>query len=255
MDFSSILGILIAIASIAVGDMLEGGNPLNLVHFSSVVIIVPTTLAASMSAVHFAHVKAAYKELRVVFFGAKTNLNDTIRILVEFSTIARRDGFLALENRVSQLDNDFMREGLSMVVDGKDLKTIQQEMEIQIDRLEEYYQSASHYWTLSAESSPTFGLVGAVMGLTLALQKLDNPSEMAAGIAGAFTATVTGIMCAYAIFGPIGNKMKANSKDIIMEKIVIAEGVAGIANGDNPRNLESRLLSYISPGSPKISQF
>lgn len=78
---------------------------------------------------------------------------------------------------------------------------------------------------------------------------------MAAGIAGAFTATVTGIMCSYAIFGPFGNKLKANSKDIITHKIIIAEGVAGIANGDNPRNLESRLLSYITPGNPKISQF
>ncbi|MFA4833089.1 MotA/TolQ/ExbB proton channel family protein, partial [Helicobacter pylori] len=101
----------------------------------------------------------------------------------------------------------------------------------------------------------TMGLVGAVMGLMLALQKLDNPAEMAAGIAGAFTATVTGIMCAYAIFGPFGHKLKAKSKDIIKEKTVLLEGILGIANGENPRDLENKLLNYIAPGEPKKSQF
>ncbi|MDU7693356.1 MAG: flagellar motor stator protein MotA [Helicobacter sp.] len=255
MDFSSLAGLILSIASLAVGDILEGGNPLQLVHLSSVIIIIPTTLFAAMTATNMTYVKSAFKELKVVFLGSKVNLNDTIKTLVEFSTIARRDGVLALESKVAQLDNDFMRESLSMVVDGKDLKTIETEMEIQIEKLEEYYNSSAHYWILAAESSPTFGLVGAVMGLTLALQKLDNPPEMAAGIAGAFTATVTGIVCSYSIFGPFGNKLKANSKDILTEKIIISEGVTGIANGDNPRNLESKLLSYITPGNPKISQF
>ncbi len=255
MDLSSLLGMLLAIVSLSIGDLLYGGNPLHLIHFSSLLIVVFTTLFSAMTSTHIHLVKAAFKELKVVFLRGRTDLNKTIRQIVEFASLARRDGVLSLEAKVAQIENDFMRDALSMIVDGKDTKNVREDLETQIEQLEEYYHGAANYWTIAGESAPTFGLVGAVMGLVLALQKLDNPPEMAAGIAGAFTATVTGIVSAYAIFGPWGSKLKANSADMIKEKIVILEGVIGIANGDNPRNLEAKLLAFIAPGKPKISQF
>ncbi|STQ83993.1 flagellar motor stator protein MotA [Helicobacter fennelliae] len=255
MDLSSVLGFIMSFVSISVGDILEGGNPLHVIHLSSVIIIMPTTLCAAMVSTHGAAVKAAYKELKIVFIGAKINLNDTIKNIVELSSIARRDGILSLEGRVAQIEDDFFREGLGMVIDGRDAKSVKEELEIKIEQIEHYYHTAAHYWITAGESAPTFGLVGAVMGLMLALQLLDNPKRMAEGIAGAFTATVTGIMCAYGIFGPWGNKLKANSHDIVQEKIVIMEGILGIANGENPRNLESKLLGFLRPDQPKISQF
>ena len=88
-----------------------------------------------------------------------------------------------------------------------------------------------------------------------ALQKLDNPKEMAEGIAGAFTATVTGIAGAYMFIGPIGNKMKGKSRDIVQEKKIILAGMVGIASGDNPRALENRLFNYLSPHEERKSKF
>ncbi|GMB90093.1 Flagellar motor protein MotA [Helicobacter ailurogastricus] len=255
MDLSSILGVVLAIASIAVGDILEGGNPAHVIHISSLIIIIPTTLCAAMVGTHSRHVKAAFKEIKIVFLNPKVNLQDTIKNIVELSTMARKDGVLSLESRVAQIEDDFTRNGFSMIVDGKDIKSVQESLDVAIEELEEYYHGAAHYWITAGESSPTFGLVGAVLGLMLALQKLDNPPAMAAGIAGAFTATVTGIMCSYALFGPFGNKLKNKSKDILKEKVMILEGIIGIANGDNPRDLEMKLLNYIAPGEPKKSQF
>ncbi|OBV28730.1 flagellar motor protein MotA [Helicobacter sp. CLO-3] len=255
MDLTSILGLVLAIASISLGDILEGGNPLHVVHLSSVIIIMPTTLCAAMVSTHAAAVKAAYKELGIVFLGAKINLSETIKNIVELSSIARRDGILSLEGRAAQIEDDFFRDGLSMVIDGRDAKSVKEDLEIKIEQLEHYYHTAAHYWITAGESAPTFGLVGAVLGLMLALQLLEDPTAMAAGIAGAFTATVTGIMSAYAIFGPWGAKMKANSHEIIQEKVVIMEGILGIANGENPRNLEGKLLGFLRPDQPKISQF
>ena len=255
MDLSTVLGMVLAISSISIGDILEGGNPLHIIHLSSVIIIMPTTLFAAVTATHAAAVKAAYKEIKLAFLGAKVNLNDTIKNIVDLSSIARRDGILALEGRAAQIEDDFFREGLSMVIDGRDAKSVKEDLEIKIEQLEHYYHGAAHYWITAGESAPTFGLVGAVMGLMLALQLLDDPKAMAAGISGAFTATVTGIMSAYAIFGPWGQKLKANSHDIIQEKIVIMEGMLGIANGENPRNLESKLLGFLRPDQPRISQF
>ena len=255
MDLSTVLGMVLAISSISIGDILEGGNPLHIIHLSSVIIIMPTTLFAAVTATHAAAVTAAYKEIKLAFLGAKVNLNDTIKNIVDLSSIARRDGILALEGRAAQIEDDFFREGLSMVIDGRDAKSVKEDLEIKIEQLEHYYHGAAHYWITAGESAPTFGLVGAVMGLMLALQLLDDPKAMAAGISGAFTATVTGIMSAYAIFGPWGQKLKANSHDIIQEKIVIMEGILGIANGENPRNLESKLLGFLRPDQPRISQF
>ncbi|RDU66003.1 flagellar motor protein MotA [Helicobacter didelphidarum] len=255
MDLSSILGILLSITSISVGDILEGGNPLHIIHLSSILIVMPTAAFSAMTASHPKAVKAAFKEIKIVFVNPKVNLNNTIRQMVEFSSEARKNGLLTLEARVSQLEDDFTREAMSMIIDGREAKDVREDMEIQIEQLEHYYHGAAHYWLLFGESCPTFGLVGAVMGLMLALALLDNPAAMAAGIAGAFTATVTGIMGAYALFGPFGNKIKNKSHDIIKEKMLILEGVVGIANGDNPRNLEAKLLGFIPPGEPKISQF
>ncbi len=255
MDLSSILGLILSITSISVGDILEGGNPLHLIHLSSVLIVIPTAMFSAMTATHAHAVKAAFKELKMVFVNPKVNLNNTIRQMVEFSTEARKNGLLTLEARVSQLEDDFTREAMSMIIDGREAKDVREDMEIQIEQLEHYYHGAAHYWLLMGETSPTFGLVGAVCGLMLALTLLDNPAAMAAGISGAFTATVTGIMSAYAIFGPFGHKIKAKSHDIITEKNMIVEAVVGIANGDNPRNLEAKLLGFIPPGEPKISQF
>ncbi|MCE3047080.1 flagellar motor stator protein MotA [Helicobacter kayseriensis] len=255
MDLSTILGMVLAVTSISVGDILEGGNPLHVIHLSSVLIVIPTALFSAMTGTNAKFIKAGYKELKLVFASSPVDIPEKIKLLVEFSTIARRDGVLALESRVAQLDDDFMREALSMIIDGRDAHSVKEDMEIQIEQIEEYYHGAGHYWILAGESCPVFGLVGAVFGLMLALQLLDNPAKMAAGIAGAFTATVTGIMGAYAIFAPWGNKMIAKSKDIVKEKTMILEGVIGIANGDNPRNLEAKLFGFLDPSQPKISQF
>ncbi|MWV61507.1 flagellar motor stator protein MotA [Helicobacter saguini] len=255
MDLSTILGIVLSITSISVGDILEGGNPLHVIHLSSVLIVIPTAMFSAMTATHAKAVKAAFKEFKLVFTNPKVNLNNTIRQMVEFSSEARKNGLLTLEARVSQLEDDFTREAMSMIIDGREAKDVRENMEIQVEQLEHYYHTAAHFWILMGKSSPTFGLVGAVMGLMLALALLDNPAAMASGIAGAFTATVTGIMSEYALFGPFGQKLKAKSHDIVKEKLLILEAVVGIANGDNPRNLEQKLLGFIPPGEAKISQF
>lgn len=255
MDLSTILGMVLAVVSISVGDILEGGNPLHVIHLSSVLIVIPTALFSAMTGTNAKYIKAAFKEMKLVFASSPVDIPEKIKLLVEFSTIARRDGILALESKTAQLDDDFMREALGMIIDGRDVHSVKEDMEVQIEQIEEYYHGAGHYWILAGESCPVFGLVGAVMGLMLALQLLDNPAKMAAGIAGAFTATVTGIMGAYAIFAPWGNKMIAKSKDIVKEKTMILEGVIGIANGDNSRNLEAKLFGFLDPNQPKISQF
>lgn len=255
MDLTTILGILGAMASISIGDLMEGGNPAHVVHIASLIIIIPTTLAAAMVSTDPEHIKGAWKNVGMNFKKSSVNLEERIKELVELALMARRDGLLSLEKRVSELDNEFLKQGLSMAVDGNEIDTIAETLETVIEETEHYWHGCAHYWILAGETSPVMGLVGAVLGLILALQKLDNPAEMAQGIAGAFTATVTGIFGAYVLIGPMGAKMKAKSHHIVKEQKVMLEGIIGIVHGDNPRTLEAKLLNFLSPAEEKHSQF
>lgn len=107
MDLSTILGMVLAVTSISVGDILEGGNPLHVIHLSSFLIVMPTAAFCAMTSTHKKIVKAAYKELKVVFKGSGVNLPERIAQLIEFAIIARRDGLLALESRTNEIENEF----------------------------------------------------------------------------------------------------------------------------------------------------
>ena len=255
MDLTVILGLIIAVSAISIGDIIDGGNPLHIIHIASLIVIFPTTMAAAAVATDGEFVKGAFKNLGMVFKKSPVNLEERIKEIVDLALMARRDGLLSLEKRVAELDNEFLKQGLSMAVDGNEIDTIEATLEAVIEETEHYYHGCGHYWILAGETSPVMGLFGAVLGLILALQKLDNPAEMAQGIAGAFTATVTGIFSSYVLLGPWGRKMIAKSHHIVKEQKVMLEGIIGIVHGDNPRTLEAKLLNYLSPAEEKHSQF
>ncbi len=256
MDLTVILGILGAIASISIGDLLDGGNPIHIIHLASLIIIFPTAMAAAAVATDVEYIKGAFKNLGPLVFKKSTvNLEERIKEIVELSTQARRDGLLSLEKKIGQIDNEFLKQGLSMAIDGNEIDTIVETMELVIEETEHYYHGCGHYWVLAGETSPVMGLIGAVLGLILALKKLDDPPAMAMGIAGAFTATVTGIFSSYVLLGPFGRKMIAKSHHIVKEQKLMLEGIVGITSGDNPRALEAKLLNYLSPAEEKHSQF
>lgn len=255
MDLTVILGILGAIAAISTGDILDGGNPIHIIHLASLIVIFPTAMAAAAVATDGEFVKGAFKNLGMVFKKSPVNLEERIKEIIDLSVLARRDGLLALEQKVAQLDNEFLRQGLGMAVDGNEVDSIVETLELVIEETEHYWHGCGHYWILAGETSPVMGLIGAVLGLILALQKLDNPAEMAAGIAGAFTATVTGIFSSYVLLGPWGRKMIAKSHHIVKEQKLMLEGIIGIVHGDNPRTLEAKLLNFLSPAEEKHSQF
>lgn len=252
MDLSVILGMVIAVASIATGDLMEGGNPVHVLHITSFIIVIPTAMAAAAVGTDSHMISAAFKELKIVFKKSPIDLQERINQIVKFAVIVKKDGVLALEKEVQLLDDDFFKEAMSMVVDGSKEEHIEEFLDPIIEETEHYYHGASHYWLLAGETCPVMGLIGAVLGLILALQKLDNPAEMAAGIAGAFTATVTGIAGAYLFLGPWGNKLKNKSHDFIKDKRVILAGAMGIARGDSPGVLESRLVNLITHMPTKL---
>lgn len=246
MDLTVIIGMLGAIASISIGDLMEGGNPIHIIHLTSILIVIPTAMFAAATATDSKALSAAFKELKIVFKKSPINFEDRIDELVSYAITVKKHGVLALEKDLQTIEDEFLKEALSMVVDGSKEEQIEESLDAIIEETEHYYHTASHYWLLAGETCPVMGLVGAVLGLILALQKLDNPAEMAAGIAGAFTATVTGISGAYLFLGPWGNKMKAKAHILIKEKLIILAATKGIARGDAPGELKLKLTKMIT---------
>jgi chemotaxis protein MotA len=246
MDLSVILGMLGALTTISIGDLMEGGNPAHVVHITSLIIVIPTAMFAAATSTESHSISAAFKELKMVFKKTPVDFEARIDELVEYAIVVKKNGVLALEKDVQAIEDEFLKEALSMIVDGSKEEQIEESLEAIIEETEHYYHGASHYWLLAGETCPVMGLIGAVLGLILALQKLDNPKEMAEGIAGAFTATVTGIAGAYMFLGPWGNKMKNKSHLIIKDKQLILAGMKGIAKGDAPGELKLKLTKMVT---------
>ena len=246
MDLSVILGMIGALTSISIGDLMEGGNPAHVVHITSLIIVIPTAMFAAATSTESHSISAAFKEIKMVFKKLPINHEARIDELVEYAIIVKKNGVLALEKDVQLIEDEFLKEALSMIVDGSKEEQIEESLEAIIEETEHYYHGASHYWLLAGETCPVMGLIGAVLGLILALQKLDNPAEMAQGIAGAFTATVTGIAGAYMFLGPWGNKMKNKAHLVIKDKQIILAAMKGIAKGDAPGELKLKLTKMIT---------
>lgn len=252
MDLTVLIGMIGAVASISVGDLLEGGNPLHVLHFTSFLIVIPTSMLSAVTATDSHAISAAFKEFKMIFKKLPINFEARIDELVEYAITVKKQGVLALEKDVQAIEHEFLKEALSMVIDGSKEEQIEESLEPIIEETEHYYHGAAHYWILAGETAPTMGLVGAVLGLILALQKLDNPAEMAAGIAGAFTATVTGIAGSYMFLGPWGHKMKAKSQLIIKEQQVILAAAKGMARGDAPGELKLKLTKMVTAMPLKV---
>ena len=168
-----------------------------------------------------------------------------IKQITGWSQLSRREGLLALENAMGQLKDDFSRKGLQLLVDGAEPERLREVLEVQISTYEEEMRQSARIWEAAGGYSPTIGILGAVMGLIHVMENLSDPSKLGAGIAVAFVATIYGVGLANLVFLPMANKLKANINRLVVQREMIVDGLVGIANGDNPRIIESRLQGYI----------
>ena len=152
---------------------------------------------------------------------------------------------MALENVMNQLKDDFARKGLQLLVDGAEPERLREVMEVEINTYEQELKLSAKIWEAAGGYSPTIGILGAVLGLIHVMENLSEPSKLGAGIAVAFVATIYGVGLANLVFLPMSNKLKAHINRLIVQREMIVDGLVGIANGDNPRIIESRLQGYI----------
>lgn len=211
---------------------------------TAAIIVIGGTIGAVAVAFPMKDFMHGIKLAGRVFGTRKDDTEEIIKQVVELATIARRDGVLALEQQIANLQDPFLKRAVSFLVDGVDAAVARESLEAQIYHELEEENFAAKVWESAGGFAPTVGILGAVLGLIHVMENLSDPTKLGPGIAVAFVATVYGVALANLLFLPMANKAKrkiALEKD---RKVLIAEGVLAIQAGLNPRVLEDKLNAF-----------
>ncbi len=245
MDKISVLGLLLGIVAIIGGQLLEGGHVASLSQPTALLIVLGGTMGAVMLQSPYATFVRGMRMVRWVWYPPDVDYLQLIKQVSNWSQVSRREGLLALEGVIVLLKDDFSRKGLQLLVDGAEPERLREVLEVEISTYEEEMKLSARIWEAAGGYSPTIGILGAVMGLIHVMENLSDPSKLGAGIAVAFVATIYGVGLANLVFLPMSNKLKSHINRLIVQREMIVDGLVGIANGDNPRIIESRLQGYI----------
>ncbi|MBR0565966.1 flagellar motor protein [Azoarcus sp. L1K30] len=245
MDSISLAGIALGLAAILVGQVLEGGHLSSLLQPTAFLIVVGGTAGAVMLQSPLSIFVAGLKMAKWVFVPPMVSHRTIIDQVSAWSTVARKEGLLVLEGQIAGLSDPFMRRGLQMLVDGVEPGRLREVLEVEIDTWEGQLRQHAKIWEGAGGYAPTIGIIGAVMGLIHVMENLSDPSKLGAGIAVAFVATIYGVGLANLVFLPIAKKLQAHIATLVAQREMFVDGLVGIASGDNPRIVESRMEGYV----------
>jgi len=246
VDIISILGIVVGLTAILLGQFMEGGQVSSLLQLTAFLIVVGGTLGAVMLQSTPRVFLDGLSLLRWVFKPPLVLPTDTLRMLLEWSQQARRGGLLALEPFIERQPDLFFRRGLQMLVDGAEPEVLRETLELDLHAYEQHHVEASRIWMAAGGYSPTIGILGAVMGLIHVMENLSDPSKLGTGIAVAFVATIYGVGGANLLFIPIANKLRYLIGRQVANKEMFIQGLIAIANGENPRIIDAKLQGYLA---------
>jgi chemotaxis protein MotA len=254
-DLATLGGILLALAGIVGGLILEKGKIQDIMQGTAALIVLGGTFGAVLVTTPLPIVLRAFGALKGVFFEAGNSTGETIDALIQYATKARKNGIVSLESEASAIPDPFLRKALGLAVDGTDLQEMRKMMETDIALFEQSVEAEAKVWEAAGGYAPTVGIIGAVMGLIQVMKHLEDIKEVGHGIAVAFVATVYGVGCANILFLPIASKLRARGRSAILLKEMMLEGVIGIVEGLNPTLIRLKLTSYdVAPKAAKGSK-
>lgn len=254
MDIFLIIGLVLGAICIMLALILKGASVAMLLNGEVAVIIFGGMIAAVLSSYTMADIKRLPKVMKVLMSNEEPDLNGTIEKMVELSNIARREGLLALEAPVNELDDPFMKQGLELVVDGAEAEQIRDLMESEVDAMETRHHRMSGLFKTAGATSPTLGVMGAAIGLIGALGNLSDINKLGPMIASAFVATIFGIFMGYLVMMPFATRLEAKNEEEVLLKTLIIEGVMDIQAGHSAKVIEQELYAQIPPEKRKVSE-
>lgn len=245
IDLVSIFGVVLAFTAIIGGQVMEGGHVGSLMQITAFIIVFGGTIGAIMlqcpPRIFFHGLRLA----KWIILPPRLDPHALIKQVVAWNGVARKGGLLALEPQLDAQRDPFTHKGLQMLVDGAEPEKIRDALDVEIATYEKHHLDASKVWQAAGGYAPTIGIIGAVLGLIHVMENLSDPSKLGAGIAVAFVATVYGVGSANLFFLPMANKLRAVIEQELVMREMLIEGLVSIANGENPRAIETKLQGYI----------
>jgi chemotaxis protein MotA len=246
LDKASFGGLVLAIGGILAGLLIEGGNLGQVLQPTAAMIVFGGTLGAVMLQFPLSTIALAFRQLGSVFVNPERDPQAAIDQLVQYAQKARREGIVALDADLPEIDDAFLKRSLMLAVDGTEPQELRKMMELELDNQAEYEEQAPQVFESAGGFAPTVGIIGAVLGLIQVMQHLDKIDEVGRGIAVAFVATIYGVGSANLLYLPIAGKMKLRIREQQIMREMKLEGVASILEGMNPRMLETKLIGFLA---------
>ncbi|MGI6776905.1 MAG: motility protein A [Acetivibrionales bacterium] len=246
MDLATIIGIACGAVCI-VYPILTGGSPAGFWDVSSIFVVLGGGLASTLISYRLSEVMKILKVTKNAFFDKNTSSSGTIKMLVELSQKARREGLLALESEQERIDDDYIKQSLQLIVDGVEPDTIRESMSLELENLQSRHAKGIGLFKTMGNLFPAWGMIGTLMGLIALLKDLDDPSQIGPSMALALVTTFYGSVLANFVCIPVANKLTIKSKEEVQQKEMIIEGILSIQAGENPRIMEHKLKTFLSP--------
>ncbi|MFO7975977.1 MAG: MotA/TolQ/ExbB proton channel family protein [Candidatus Hydrogenedentota bacterium] len=246
MDIATLVGLISGVTLVIV-SVVMGGNPGVFWSPPSIVIVVGGTLAATLINFPLGDVLSVLNTVKNAFFHKENPPENLIPKLVNFATIARREGILALESHASEAEDEFLEKSVQLAIDGTSPELIKDILTTELAFMEDRHSMGQSILLAMGTFSPAFGMIGTLIGLVKMLVALDNPADIGEGMAVALLTTLYGALIANVVFLPAAGKLKVRTSNELLAKELVIEGILSIQSGDNPRVVEQKLKAFVSP--------
>ncbi len=252
MDLASFIGLAAGIGFVLYG-ILSGGSLVMFINIPSMMIVGGGTLGATLLNYPLTEVIGVFKVVKKAFLHTEESQLGIIETLVGFAETARREGILSLEQKAQDLDDEFLKKGINLAVDGTEPEYIKEIMTTETSYISERHRTGAGIFNAMGAYAPAFGMIGTLIGLINMLVKMDDPSTIGPSMAVALITTLYGAFLANLIFLPIAGKLRERSAHEMLMKEICIEGIMSIQSGDNPRIVEGKLKAFLSPSMREIS--
>jgi chemotaxis protein MotA len=246
------IGLLVCVGAMIVADVLDGGSPAAFLNPSAILLIFGATFGATMASTSVKQFMTFPKLFGLSMKPRVSDMDSIREMLVKYAERARREGLLALESDVEGVEDPFIRHGLQMVIDGLEPDTVEEILEIEIESMQARHAKGIDMFAKMGGYSPTFGVLGTVMGLVSVLSNLADPSGLGESIATAFIATLFGVGAANILWLPISANLKGKDASEAKERRLALAAILAIQAGDNPRIVAQKLRAHAGPEPEKV---
>lgn len=246
MDVATLIGLIAGFAMMII-TVLLGGSPAIFINIPSVVVVFGGTIAATLVNYPLGEVLGVLRTFQQALLHKDRSPSGVIDKLVQFATIARREGILALEAHAGEADDEFLQKSVQLAIDGTAPELIKDILATELAFMEDRHAMGQSILTAMGTYAPAFGMIGTLIGLVQMLVSMDDPSQIGGGMAVALITTLYGAILANMVFLPAAGKLKVRTSNELLIKEIIIEGILSIQSGDNPRIVEQKLKSFVSP--------